>query len=691
MRPGECARVRFVFGMLGFVPVFLCGWLGYVQVAQAGELQRPARAPLRLVASTADAQARRTEVVPQPRGTIADRHGSVLAVDCEAYDVRVRIAVPHTYQKNVPAFLGYLAEVVGDLADALASDPDLADRAAARRCHQDALTRQFAGAFHTDRLVLGATPRQQKLPADQVFVAELRLAGGLDVLSVVEALRSLDHRRGSLTMYFLRSYQRFYPDALLTDGYVGHIDTVFGRDENGKRTLETIGVCGLETFAALDPTDAVARKFLQDGNGRPYFLSTLASVEQPNVVHASLDLELQRRAVRLLADRADEDARTGKALPKWGALVLVEIATGDVLAAASWHRGVKDGKGAAFTPYQSRYEPGSIVKPLVFAHALQAGLLDWNQTYDCDPHSADYRERIASRGRSKPVRDDHPCGVLTPHEILTNSSNIGASYVGLGLDRDQWRDYMRRYGFGVSLGLQLPNGALGGTPRSSFAPSTPVRSFQANSAISFSFGYELEVTALHMARAYLRLFRGDGSELRVCRGVEIGGTWHAAPVSPSGAKFSPDVVEAVRAAMVDVVSSDPHATGSHLHERFLKEEGLDLHGIVGGKTGTAASWVGMPNGSKVEVRNASFIGFLPVEEPRWLAVCVLQKDDSARFSGGSYAAPPAVRLLLSAQQLEQRRLLRQESRTPDGQVRFSQTPGDSGWSRGAPETTSVGR
>ena len=492
-------------------------------------------------------------------------------------------------------------------------------------------------------------------------------------------------------MHFLCSHERAYPDREVTHGYVGHIDSAAIQDASGARRFETFGVCGLESFVAVQPSETGSREFLQDGKGKPYFLAPADTPPGPNVVHACLDLELQRFAVRLLDEEAQRVAGEGKPRPKWGALVLVEIATGDVLAAAAWNRDAKDPRSAMFTPYQSLYEPGSIVKPLVFAHALQAGVLDWDHAYDCNPQGADYRERIATRGRRKPVQDDHACGVLTPHGILVNSSNIGASYVGLQLDRDQWRTYMDFFGFRSSLGLRLPYGQKGGTPATSFARSTTLRSFQANSAISFSFGYELQVTAMHMARAYLRLFRGAGSELRVCRGVEVAGQWLSAPVSPAGAKLSPEVVDAVRAAMVDVVSSDPHATGSHLHARMLKDEGIDLHGIVAGKTGTAASVIGIPKRGKVEVRNASFIGFLPVEEPRWLAVCVLQKDDSARFYGGSYAAPPAVRLLLQAQRLEGRRLLRQEPRTPDGQVRSIHAPGDSGWGRGAPEKQLAGR
>jgi cell division protein FtsI/penicillin-binding protein 2 len=180
------------------------------------------------------------------------------------------------------------------------------------------------------------------------------------------------------------------------------------------------------------------------------------------------------------------------------------------------------------------------------------------------------------------------------------------------------------------------------------------------------------------------MFRGGGADLRICRGLEIGGEWHAAPAAgTTKPHLRPEVVEMVRAAMVDVVSADPKATGFHLHGRMLKETGIDLHGVVAGKTGTAASRVGIRDRGKVEVRNASFVGVFPAEAPRWLAVCVLQKDDSARFYGGSYAAPPAVRLLLQCQNLEQRRQRYKEpQRDSNGQVRVVQgSPGDSGWGR----------
>ncbi|MBL9077132.1 MAG: hypothetical protein JNL08_06505 [Planctomycetes bacterium] len=678
MKTGERIRVRVAFGLLGIVPVFLTGWLGWVQVAQAGELRREGGAPLRLVPATADRQAWREERVPTPRGTIVDRDGSLLAIDRETYDVRATLAVPASEGKRVEALRAWIDAVANDFARALVADPGFSSRGDMLRERQAEFRKLLHGALRTAEL-----PAQGEVPAAHPRFTDVRIAGGVDSLAVIEALRAVGAARSSVTMHFLRTFRRDYPEREATAGLVGHVKTDWVSDPATQvQRLETWGVCGLEALAALTPADADARPFLRDGRGNAYFVGPLQPLPVPNVLHSTIDIELQREADRLLGEEAEAVSHNGESTrPAWGALVLVEMATGDVLAATSWLRDRKSKVGQAFAPYQSLYEPGSIVKPLVLAYALEAGRLDWNHEFDCAPGSADYRERIGSLG-SRVVRDDHACGVLSAHGILVNSSNIGATYVGLQLEREQWQDYMRFFGFGRSLGLALPHEALGGPNKRSFDGDIPLRSFRRNSAISFSFGYEMQVNALQMARAYLRLYRGGDAELRLCRGVEIGGQWHAAPPARSGgARLRPEVVDAVHAALVDVVSDDPHATGTHLHRRFLTDTGVDLHGVVAGKTGTAASRIGIRGRGRVEVRNASFVGVLPAEAPRWLVVCVLQKDDDARFYGGSYAAPPAVRLLLRCQELEQRRPRHEEpQRSTNGQVRAAQgSPGVSGW------------
>ncbi|MCC7399208.1 MAG: hypothetical protein IT455_19245 [Planctomycetes bacterium] len=683
MRPGELTRVRFAFGLLGAVPVFLAGWLGYLQVAQAGELPRAGRAPLRLSLETAERQAEQQELLPAPRGTILDRNHRVLAIDCETYEVRARVTLPGSARKSKALCEAWLDRLADDVAQCLVADTGIEARAAAYARHRARLGKVLAAAFRSKDL-----PANGPLAETMAPPADVLLAGEIDELGVIEALRGLatrdEYKRKRVELYFQRGYRRSHPDRELTYGIVGHIETQWVPAEAGVAgAMKTFGVCGLESLRVLAPQQRGERDFLVDGLGRPYFLAPVDDLPRPNVLHSTLDIELQRIAVRELTAEADALVAKGTP-PSWGALVLVEIATGDVLAAATWRHDVKHPAGAAFAPYQSLYEPGSIVKPLVLAYALEAGRLDWSHVFDCTQGGSEYRERIGRLGRRKAVSDDHPCGSLDAHGILVNSSNIGATYVGLGLDREQWRDYMRFYGFGESLALRLPHEAKGGPNRRSFDAGTPLRSFQANSAISFSFGYEMTTTAMQMARAYLRLFRGAKAELRVCRGAEVDGRWLPAPGGgDSGPRFRPEVVAAIQAAMVDVVSADPHATGSHLHREVLKSAGVDIHGLIAGKTGTAASTVGNKDGTSSSVRNASFVGVMPAEAPRWLAVGVLQKDGSARFYGGSYAAPPVVRLLLQAMQLEQRQQLRQDPvGGPDGQIRpVGGSPGDSGWGR----------
>lgn len=695
MNSGELLRVRFCFGMLGLVPVLLAGWLGYVQVAQAGELQRSSGVPLRLSPEAADRQYQRAEAMPAPRGTIVDRRGRPLAMDREVYDVRAYVTVPRRGGRavSVTYLEEFLNRVAEGFATALASDPELADRAESRNAYYAQIRDRLATRFKTAQLVAGGD-----VPAGHGLAQDLPIARDVDTLEVIEALRALDVSKSLgdwLQIHMLRTQSRHYNEHEYTYGIVGqHFSkTVVGAD--GKEQA-VAAVNGLESVAALEPLEALKRRFRRDGDGNGYFLAPLAQALKPNVLHTTIDLDLQRMAARELAAEAQRAGENGRKQPLWAAMVLVEIDSGDVLAAAQWHRDAKSEIGLASTPYQSLYEPGSIVKPLVAAYALEMGRIDWDHVYDCSRGGADYRSMIATLGRAKPVIDDHDCHDLTPHGILVNSSNVGACFMGLQIQRDEWREYMRFFGFGESLGLPLPNepGMSVATHdrhsfRHSFDPKTPIRRFMRDSAISFSFGYEFQTTAMQMARAYLRMLRGDASELRLCRGVEQDGDWVAAPVQIGGRRLRPDVVHRVQAALIDVVSEMQGATGTLLVQRMKKELGVDLHGVIAGKTGTAVSTVYLGKHGTQRVRNASFVGLMPAEAPKWLAVCVLQRDDDAKFYGGSYAAPPVVRLLLRADQLTRYRAPGQDPQS--GSSDSSLSPGDSGWSRGAPEKSVVGR
>ena len=115
----ERVRLRLVFGLFGCVPVFLAGWLAWLQIFQKGELRHASGAPLRLSPATADMQRDRRDLLPSPRGTIVDRHGATLAIDCEAFDVRAEIRPPRKALKDCKELRLYLADLAEKLSFAL--------------------------------------------------------------------------------------------------------------------------------------------------------------------------------------------------------------------------------------------------------------------------------------------------------------------------------------------------------------------------------------------------------------------------------------------------------------------------------------------------------------------------------------------------------------------------------------------
>ncbi|MGE3174773.1 MAG: peptidoglycan D,D-transpeptidase FtsI family protein [Planctomycetota bacterium] len=678
MTSGERLRVRFLFGALGCVPVFLAGWLGWVQVLQAGELQGRGRTGMALSARAADTQRDRGEALPGPRGTIVDRHGAALAMDCESFEVRAEIRLPRAARSTCEGLRDYCADLVCRLADALSCDPGLADRGAAHREHCVRLLQRLDRAFG-----LRALPARGPLPDGARRSGEILVATDVAVLPVIEQLLALDAEKSSLLLHLQHDHTRVYPARELTYGLIGYVEDAPLRADDGRLLgFEARAPMGLEALPELAPGAPGRRPFLVDSQHRRFYAGTGEPAAAAARVESTIDLELQKAAARQLEQHALAAGTDEGGRPQWGALVLVEVDTGDVLAAASWHRDVEHPRGAAFAPYQQLYEPGSIVKPLVFAYALQHGGLDWHQSFDCHSSGHDHRALVPEvNGRL--VRDDHPCGVLTPHEILVFSSNIGAVKVGSLLSRDEWRRYLDVFGFGASLGLELPHERVGGPSPLGWRKDVTAAAFKKWTGSSYSIGYELQVNALQMARAYLVLLTGRQQPLRLIRAIEYDGQRHEVPVVPGPREFDPAVVEAVTAALGGVVTDGEGATGRHVVAAFRKE-GIELPGLLAGKTGTAKSLSTVPGRGSVEVRNASFVGFVPAAAPRYLAVCVLQKDDSARFYGGSYAAPPAARLLLEALRLEQRR-------RPDPGPQVSASPGSSGRSWEAPETSQTGR
>ena len=674
----ERLRLRMIFGGMAVVPVFLGGWFAWIQVLQKGDMKRPDGQRVALSAEAATMQHQRKEKLPSARGTIRDRHGAILAMDCDAFEVRAEISTPKRVRRDVNAVRTWLRDLARSFADALCKDAGLADRAAARATHFERIEQRLSDAFGLrDLPATGAAP--ETFP----WRREILVDRGVAVLSVIEALEELDRTQASVLLHMQHDHARVYPERQVTYGLVGYVEDQPVRNEAGKLLgYEERATAGLEAHTALLPGASGEREFRVDAKNLRFFTGIGHAASAPSAIESTIDLELQKAASRELERQAMAVSENDARRPLWGAMVLVEVETGDVLAAASWHRDVKHPRGAAFTPYQSLYEPGSIVKPLLFAYAHANCGLDWNRVYDCSSTGSDHHCDVPEVGGRR-VRDDHACGALSSHGILVNSSNIGAVKVGSLLSRNDWARYLDVFGLRRSLSLPMPNERQGHVASKGWLPGIKEPAFKKWTGSSYSIGYEHQVNAMQIARAYLTMLSGCSRELRLVRSVTVDGSRIEQPIARGQREFSADTVELVRAALGEVISDDEGATGRHMVAAFRKE-GTELVGLLAGKTGTAKSRTVIKGKGTVEVRNASFVGFMPAAAPRYLAVCVLQRDDSARFYGGSYAAPPAARLLLEAMRLEERRRLGQGPQV-------SATPGSSGRGLLAAETGQAGR
>ncbi len=92
-------------------------------------------------------------------------------------------------------------------------------------------------------------------------------------------------------------------------------------------------------------------------------------------------------------------------------------------------------------------EPGSTFKIVTTSAVLEEKLVSPDTTVFCENGHFQYAGRV--------LRDAHPMGVLTVHQVLMKSSNIGVAKLALQLGETKLYEYIRRFGFGQKTGITL--------------------------------------------------------------------------------------------------------------------------------------------------------------------------------------------------------------------------------------------
>ncbi|WP_031480762.1 penicillin-binding transpeptidase domain-containing protein [Maridesulfovibrio frigidus] len=343
----------------------------------------------------------------------------------------------------------------------------------------------------------------------------------------------------------------------------------------------------------------------RDASGRRLYLDELGREMdiRGKDVHLTIDSHLQSVTENALVDSIK------KYNAKWGTAIVVEVATGDILALANCPRfNPNIFRTSSPKTWRNRaaidvVEPGSTMKPFLIAAALKHGVITPEKLIDCE------NGRWKLNGNY--IKDTHKYGWLPAHKVLRYSSNIGSAKIGLELGVQNYHKFLTDIGFGSKTGLPLPGDRVGSI--------RPAAQWNEIDLAAGAFGQGIGITALQMAKAYLCLAnKGVAKPLRL---VQL--PREEEEEAPKRI-FSADVAEKVLSMMREVVQEDGTGTRSRISGT-----------TVAGKTGTAQKAV---KGGYGDQYLASFVGMVPGYNPEYLVVVMVDGPQPNHY-GGVVAAP----------------------------------------------------
>ncbi len=394
-------------------------------------------------------------------------------------------------------------------------------------------------------------------------------------------------------VFLTREYERVDPFQHLGGQLLGFVNV----DDEGIEGLEKSfdeTLSGRKTRRTLQ-RDAAGRRLQTSGEA-------LEDLTGENVA-LTLDTQVQFFAEAALAEGAEQFGA------RWAGCMVVDVPTGDILAWAEYPF-FNPNRPHEFSLFVRRnkiamdaLEQGSTIKPFLMAAALQEKVVTPETPFNCEKGKWKLRDKI--------IRDTHPYDTLPAHKIIRVSSNIGVAKIGLKLGAQKYHGYLSRLGFGSRSSLPLA-GENRGILRDP-------RQWAEIDLATASFGQSFSATVLQMAQAYSCL-ANDG----VRKDLRLVVSDDARPETGKRV-FNQDVMSQVRGMLREAVEEEG-GTGSKARIAGL---------TVGGKTGTAQKASGDSYGAG---RVASFVGMVPVEQPRYLVVVVFDEPSKNQY-GGIVAAP----------------------------------------------------
>ncbi|MEO7953217.1 MAG: penicillin-binding protein 2 [Polaromonas sp.] len=393
-------------------------------------------------------------------------------------------------------------------------------------------------------------------------------------------------------IYQRKEYKRKYPEGETIAHVVGFTNV----EDNGQEGIEL-------TFNKDLSGKAGSRRVIKDRLGRVVegIGEQVPPIEGQDI-QLSIDSKVQFFAYQKLRDAVT--ARKAKA----GSVVVLDSVTGEVLALANYPSYVPD-KRKNLTGEQLRnraltdtFEPGSTMKPITIAMALEAGRVKPQTLIETGPG------RFSIGGFT--ISDTHNYGTLTVEGVIQKSSNVGALKIAQKMSPHEMWDTYVALGYGQKPQIQFP-GAVTGRLR-------PWKTWRPVEQATMAYGYGLSASLFQMAHSYTA-FAHDGRIIPV--------TMLKSGEPALGVRvFSAENARAVRRMLQ--MAAGPGGTG-----QLAQTVGYS----VGGKSGTAHKQVG--KGYASNKYRAWFTGMAPIEAPRIIVAVMIDEPGDGKYYGGLAAAP----------------------------------------------------
>ena len=539
-----------------------------------------------------------SRVIPFKRGDILDKNGTILATSEKVYNVILDCKVVNSNEKYLEPTIKALVEVLG-------------------------LDEEMVRAKLTDE--------ETKSSQYQILKKELSITDKKDFEDYCDTEEKemtkdeLTERQNVKGVWFEEDYLRTYPLNSLACDVIGF--TYSGNTADW----------GIEGYYSST---------LNGVNGRQYgYFNSDADVEQTiiepqsgNSVVTTIDVNIQETVEKYIKDLMDGLANgpNGAKGAKNVGVVVANPNTGEILAMGSSdpydlnnprdltpfyaqeeidkmsNETMLDNLNGIWKNYciSDAYEPGSTVKPMSVAAALESGDISYDDTFYCGGYEVVAGETI----KCSVYPGAHETQTLS--EVMKNSCNSALMQMAEKMGVEDFIRYQNVFNFGLRTGIDLPGEASGITHTTDTMGQTELA--------TSSFGQGYTCTMIQETAAICSVINGGyyyqphivskvlNSDGAVIKNVE--------PVLMKQT-VSEEVSAHIREYMGAVVASN--GTG-----KYAKVDGYSM----GGKTGTAQK---IPRGNGKYL--ISYVGFAPLDDPQVVIYTVVDEPNVEIQSISTYA------------------------------------------------------